>query len=413
MKSHTRALLAERPFRYYLIGRTTSELGSSLSPLALAFGVLDVGGHATDLGLILGAAAVPQLLLTLFGGVAGDRWERRRILIVSDVVMGIAQAICAILLLSHSASLWKLAGLQFVIGCASSFFNPASNGAVRDFVGATRVQHAQSILGITKSTTRIAGPALAAVLIAATNAGAALALDALTFFVSALALSKVSLLHTRVVMQASIWHDLRSGWNEVVSRSWVLSYIASACVYQATVLPALAILGPVLAKSGMGGATAWAMVMSARSIGALLSGFALLRWRPLRPMLAAVRLLFLSMPFIAVLAVPGIHVGWLLVPAVLAGMAVPMADTLWFAALAEHIPDEAQARVSSYDWLGSLAAAPIGYAVIGGLADSVDATPVLLGIVVVETIALVSLLSVPGIRHLRRLDSTPADAPAT
>lgn len=397
------AILSEKPFRNFFLGRTISKFGSALTPLALTFGILNSGGSAADLGIVLAAATVPQLLLLLIGGVVGDRFERRLILVVSDVVLGCVQAITAVLLLSNSATVWHLALLQFIGGCADAFFNPASSGAIRDFVGASRVQEARSLLGITGSTVRIVGPAVAGIIIATSNAGIALALDSITFFISAVFLLRVQLPSTRLNLSNSLKTDLVEGWREVISRSWVWGYILLACLFQATSLPALSILGPLLAKTELGGPAAWALVLSAQSFGALASGFILLRWRPDYPMKMAVILCSLSVPLLLVLAIPGVPIGLLLLPAFIAGATLPMGDNLWFVALAEHIPDQAQSRVSSYDWLGSLALAPVGYALMGKLAVMQSPSTILLVVAAMELAATTAALRLKGVRELRRL----------
>lgn len=401
-KSGALSLLAEAPFRNFFIGRSISAFGNRLSPLAIAFGVLGAGGSAGDLGLVIGASTVPQLLLMLFGGVAGDRFERRRILITSDLVMGVAQAVTAWVFLTGRVAILPLICLQFVIGAAEAFFSPASTGALRDFVGPSRVQQAQSLLSISRSSLGIAGPAVAGFIIAVSNAGTALAIDSLTFFVSALALARVKLPHTKMEINSTIRRDLADGWREFAGRSWVWAYVSCACIFQATVWPAIGVIGPKLAVSQLGGASAWALVMSMVSVGTVLSGVIMLRWRPRYPMRSATWLLFLALPMLLLLAAPSLQVSWLLLPAAAIGAAIPMADTLWLAALADHIPAEAQSRVSSYDWLGSLAMAPIGYAVIGHVAEANGLSHTMLGVAAVVTVATLLTLSVPQIRQLPR-----------
>ena len=410
MSESRKSLLREAAFRNFFLGRAISRLGNAFTPLALAFGVLDGGGSAADLGVILAAVTLPQLLFLLVGGVVGDRFDRRIILIGTDLVMGIAQAISAALFILDAAELWQLVCLQFLVGCASAFFNPASQGAIRDVVGPERVQVAQSLLSISGSSTRIIGPAMAAALIAATDAGVALAIDALSFFISAAFLTRVKMPRKVIAVSNTIKQDLSAGWQEVSSRSWVWGYILSACVFQATSLPALAILGPVISKTQLGGASAWATVLSVQSVGAVLAGFILMKWRPLFPMRTAVLLLFLSVPLPIVLAMTEVQVLWLLVPALLAGLSIPMSDTLWFAALAENIPEEAQSRVSSYDWLGSLAFAPLGYWVIGQMADIYEASLILLSVGILEIVATGAAFALPGIRRLSRAPQVSASS---
>lgn len=92
----------------------------------------------------------------------------------------------------------------------------------------------------------------------------ALAADALTFFTSALLLSRLprSVGHMQAGM--TILGDVARGWREFISRSWVWLMVLSFSAYQATVLPAIFVLGPILADRELGGAAAWALVLSVR-----------------------------------------------------------------------------------------------------------------------------------------------------
>src|SRR5438477_9948204 len=110
--------LRERDFRLVWAGRTISELGSALVPVALTFAVLDLTGSATSLGLVLVSAFVPRVVLLLLGGVLADRLPRRRVMLATDVVRAITQGLVAFLLLSGEARLWHLALLFAAYGTA-------------------------------------------------------------------------------------------------------------------------------------------------------------------------------------------------------------------------------------------------------------------------------------------------------
>src|SRR4051794_41569905 len=102
-----------------------SAVGSAMYGLAVTFAVLGLGGSVTQLGVVLAAGAVPTLLLTLVGGVAGDRMERRSIMIASDVVMGAVMTVLAGLLISGHAQIWHFLVGELVAGCAMAFSGPA------------------------------------------------------------------------------------------------------------------------------------------------------------------------------------------------------------------------------------------------------------------------------------------------
>src|SRR6185436_1875268 len=118
----------------------------------------------------------------------------------------------------------------------------------------------------------------AALLVAAGSAGWALAADSLSYAVSALFMLRLPRSRGVVDAAASVWSDLREGWHAFTSRRWVVLMVASFATYQATVLPAIFVLGPILAVRELDGAGSWALVLSARAIGALASSVVLMRW---------------------------------------------------------------------------------------------------------------------------------------
>jgi MFS family permease len=397
----TLGALAEPAFRRFFVGNAVSALGSRISPLALTFGILGSGASTADLGLVLGASAVPTLFLVLLGGVIGDRLERRRILIGTDLVMAACQGATAWLFLSGVAQIWQLVGIQLVMGTADAFFSPASTGIVRDIVSLPRLQQANSLLGISRNLSGIIGPAIAGIMVAVSSPGWALVLDAATFVVSAVALSRIPASVGRAALGTSILRDLADGWREFTSRSWVWLMVLSFLVYQASVLPATYVLGPTIANEKYGGAAAWAAILSARSVGALAVSGLLLRWRPPRPLVFACLAILLDIPFLGALVL-----GWPLAVVLglgaLASAGLVGGDTAWETTLQERVPQHALSRVSAYDWLGSLAMNPVGFALIGVVAAARGEVRTLAVVLAVHIVVHVLLIMAGPIRAVRR-----------
>src|SRR5213593_2231515 len=125
--AHTLGVLREREFRLLWAGQLLSNAGSSLLLVALIFAVLDLGS-APDLGLVLAALLVPNLVFSLVGGVWADRLPRQHVMLGADLARGAIQLIGAGLLVSGAAELWHLILLAAAYGTANAFFNPAANG---------------------------------------------------------------------------------------------------------------------------------------------------------------------------------------------------------------------------------------------------------------------------------------------
>ena len=355
--------LRERQFRLLFTGQIVSLFGDAVTGVALAFAVLDLTGSATDLGYVFAAKTVPLVAFLLIGGVFADRLPRRAVMLVADVVRFGAQGAVALLVLTHTAHIWQIVVLQAVSGTATAFFNPASTGLTPLTVSPERLQQANALRGLSMASTGIIGSAVSGALVAGVGAGWALAIDAATFLVSAYYLAQLRLPpHVKLAAQ-SFFGDLREGWYEFVSRTWVWVIVVSASIGN-MMASVFVVLGALVAKESLGGAGAWATILAALGVGSLVGGLVSLRVRLRHPLFFGSTLLgFLALP-IALLALraPALVIA---AGAVLAGGGNMIFNALWETALQQHVPPAALSRVSAYDWFGSLAFQPIGLVVAG------------------------------------------------
>jgi predicted MFS family arabinose efflux permease len=364
-------------FRWYFAAMSVSALGSAMAVLAVTFAVIGLGASAAQLGLVLAAGTAPAVLLVLVGGVAGDRWERRRILVTTDTVQGLMMATLAVLTLTGHAQVWHFLVGELIGGSCLAFIGPTAVGLMPTLVSEDLLQSANSVRLTTWNVASLVGPPVAALLVAADSAGWALLANAATYAVSAACMLRLPRSRGAVEERASAWQDLREGWTAFVQRRWVVLMVAGFAIYQATVLPAIFVLGPLIAERTLDGASSWAVVLSARAVGALVSAAVLVRLRPRRPLVVACALVMLDAPFLLALAA-GMPVGVLAVTAVLSSAGVIAGDTIWESTLQTNVPSHVLSRVSSYDWFGSMLINPLGFALVGLVAHEVGATPVVL-----------------------------------
>jgi hypothetical protein len=391
-------VLHERSFARYLAAVTVSTLGSGMAMVALAFAVLGFGG-ATDLGIVLLAREIPIVILLLLGGVFADRLPRRTILVGSDLVKGTAQVATALLLFTGTANVWDVALLQTVFGVAAAFSRPATIGLVREAVSDGRLQEANALLGLSSSVLSIAGPAIGALIVAAGSPALAIAIDSLTFFASAALTASMHLAPTVRIASASILGDLRDGWNEFVQRSWAVAMVVSFGLFQLTYFPALLVLGPLVAKGQLGGAGAWGTILAIESAGAVFGGLFALRVRVKRPLVACQLFVLPSGLLLAALSVP-LSLIVIAIVAFAVGVGFALGNTLWTTALQRNVPVHALSRISSFDWLGSVALNPIGYALIGPIAGAIGTSEALVVAAVLNIAVCVSVVLVPSVRHI-------------
>jgi MFS family permease len=403
-------LRSECPFRLLFAGQTLSFVGDRITPVALAFAVLDLG-TATDLGVIFAAGALPFALFALAGGVVADRVGRREVMVVSDVVRAAVQACTATILLAGVAEVWMLVVLAAVYGSASAAFAPALNGLIPQTVGPGQLQSANALLALTRSVATVAGPAIAGVIIALVGSGEAIAFDAATFAVSVLCLLR---LRERPVPASApsgppggFLAQLRAGWREVRSRTWLRRGLVALSAYHVFVLPSVYVLGPVLAARELDGASSWAFIVAAFGVGTIAGNVIALRFRVRRPMLVASLALVVASLQAAIIG-SGLGTFGIGLLEVVAGAAVGLFFTFWDMSLQEQVPPQAVARVSSYDFAVSLGLMPLGLALAGPISDAVGLHETLWGMSAVGLASALAWLAAPSVRRLRR---PPAVAP--
>ena len=387
-------------FRLLFAGRAISSLGDRLVPVALAFAVLDLTGSPTDLGIVFAAQTLPLVAFVLLGGVWADRLPRQFVMLASDGVRALAQGLSAALLLSGSAHIWELAALQAVYGAAEAFFGPASVAVVPQTVSEAELQPANALLGLTGNLADVLGPALAGVIVATSGPGWGLAADAATFVASGvfLALMRPRALAAAAATEGTL-AQLRAGWRAFRSRTWLWVTVVFFTLFLAFVYSPLQVLGPQVAKVSLGGPGAWAAISATLGVGAVAGGLIGLRWRPRRPLLASFVLFLLAGPALIVLLAARAPLAAILAAALIDGSSGTLFNVFWFTALQREVPASEQSRVSSWDYLGSLALQPVGLALAGPIAAAIGVSTTLYGAAALFVLLLAAVLAVPAVRN--------------
>jgi MFS family permease len=244
--------LVERDFRLLFVGRTVSLFGTAFAPIALAFAVLDIGGSATDLGLVVAASALPQVIFILVGGILADRLPRHHVMVVSDSVAGAVQAVIAALVLTGTAEIWHLVALQLVRGTATAFFFPAAQGIVPQTVSARLLQEANALLRLSRNGTQIFGAAAGGILVATIGSGWSLAFDAATYFAGAAFLLALRIPRALTLPDRHFFRELREGWDAFRSRSWLWGIVVQFAFVNAAIVGVWSVLGPIVPTTPWG-----------------------------------------------------------------------------------------------------------------------------------------------------------------
>jgi MFS family permease len=207
----------------------------------------------------------------------------------------------------------------------------------------------------------------------------------------------------------SMLAELREGWSEFRSHTWLWVIVAQFCVVMMAWYGAFSVLGPVVAREHLGGPAAWGAITAADAFGLIAGGLAALRFTPRRPMLfvvltgGAVAISPLSLAM--VLPLPAVCLASFGL-----GVFVEMMMVQWTVTMARNIPPDKLARVSSYDVLGSVMAMPAGALIAGPLGTAIGAARAQYAAAAVIVIASALALIPRDVRTFRSGDAARAPA---
>lgn len=399
------SVLRLRDFRWLFIGQSVSHVGDQIFPVAMAVRVLETGGTAGDLGLVLGARFLALVLLVLVGGVWADRLPRRTVMITSDLAR--AAAVIGLALTPDGIPVLALAALTFAVGAGEAFFQPAYGALVPDLVPPDRLVAAQAATGVSLRAAAVLGPAVGGLLVASGGLHVAFGLDAATFLVSAATLAVVrERPHAARATRsgASMLAEIREGLAVVRSLPWVAAILAFASVSLMLCVAPMTVLLPLVARERLGGNAAYGLVLSCFSVGAVVGALLTPHWHPVRRGRTAllVLCLYATAP-VALLLPTGLPV--VAGAYALGGLGIAPFNAWWEASLAVAVPREVLARVVSVDWMCSYSLMPLGLALTGPAIGLVGRETVLIVAAVMAVLPNVLVLAVPGVSTFGRLKS--------
>jgi Transmembrane secretion effector len=402
-----------RDFRLLFAGTSISLLGDGILLVALAWQVYELSNVPTALSVVGVAWTLPMVLFLLVGGILGDRFDRRRLMIAGDALRALAIGAIAGLALAGVLELWHLIALIAFYGAGEAIFAPNFQAVVPDVVPQRLLVEANSLQQLAEPVAfRFLGPALGGVLVAWLGNGAAFALDAATFAVSMVCVGLMTPLPpVRGESEASVLEDVREGGRFVRSQPWLWGTLVSAALALLFFIGPFEVLLPYLVKNELGGdADVLGVILGASGVGAIVSGV-LIGQRGIgrRYVLWAyfgwgVSLACLAGYALAATAWQAVAIGFV------SGMGFTVGNIIWVTMIHRHVPAELLGRVSALDWLVSIGLTPVSFALAGPLAEAIGVEATLIGAGILAAIASFAFLAVPGIREPERWDAAPAPA---
>jgi MFS family permease len=399
--------LRQRRFRLLWFGRVASAIGDAIVPVALTFAVLSIHGSATALGGVLASFTIARVVFTLAGGVVADRFSRRTIMLGCDLLRAAVQAFIAVMLLTHHMTLAAFIACEALFGMASAFFGPAADGLVPQTIDPGDLQAANALLGISRNTLNVFGPAVSGLLLWVAGPGYVFAIDAASFVVSAAFLARLDVDAPIRAPLRSFASELREGFREVTSRGWVRAPILGFAISNFT-LASFLVLGPLVFITHFDNAKQdWGIVSACGSIGAIVGAFASVKLAPRHPLYGAfISTTLLAIP-IASLAEP---LAWEVIAIAWGfGMgSVALANTWWETTLQRRIPEHVYSRVRSYDILVSFVFMPVGLIAFGPLTEWIGLEHTLLAAAVIAAVTNLAVAFTPAVRAVTRAPEAAA-----
>jgi MFS family permease len=392
-------------FRLLATGQTLSWIGNGFQTVALAVAIVQAGGGAGDLGIVMACSFTALLACSLLGGVWADRLQPRRVMVASDLVRLLCAAAIAVMFLGGGYHLVLLCGLTAISSGAGSFFNPAMTALRPLLVPIERRQAANATLSMLQTGSSVAGPALGGLTVAAFGAPAGFAVNAVSFLGS---MAACLLLRARATRgpRTSMLRELGAGWREISGRDWLLGGLLGASVYHVA-NGVILVLVQVIAIQRLGGASAAGFIAAAEGLGGMIGAAVALRFKP-RRLLRAGWLTLMLMPLWAFAYVWPATLTAVLAGAIIGWSGLIFFDVAWQTALQDRIPQSALGRVASWDTLTSFMAMPIGNVLAGPLSDRFGLNPVLTVCAGVLFVSAASQLLIPGSRTLTRVTAPAA-----
>jgi MFS family permease len=400
MRTQLRELRNHPGFTALASSRFISNVGNGMSPIALAYGVLSIdGADGGDLSLVMAARFFPMIAFMLFGGVFADRFTRNRIVGGADIIGSFLAATSAISFILGFPSIWILVVMGGLFGVLNALWWPAMSGVLPEILPKEKLQEGNAVIGLMTNIGYISGTLLGGIIVATFNAGWGLLVDAISFFIAGVIVWNLKLPIKSKIESPGIIHDLRVGWREFISRSWVVTMVFTFAIINMAFESMLQVLGPLNYNDLETGPRYWSLNLAGMTAGMMLGGFIVLKKKFKRPLFITMILIAISVVWDFALAFD-LPIGICIISAIFSGLTIEFFMVTWNTSMQSHIPEESFSRVNAYDALGSFGIAPLGIVIAGPLAAHFGVNTILMATGTLTFIAACASLTVKSVRNL-------------
>jgi MFS family permease len=396
-----------RDFRLLWSGMSVSFLGDGVFWVALAWQVYRLSDAPTALSIVGFAWTVPMVVFVLGAGVLSDRMERRKVMVLADIIRGAAVAAMGILSLTGVIQLWHLIVLAAVFGVGDAFFGPAFGAIVPDIVPPGLIVEANALDHFVRPVMfTMLGPAIGGLTVEVFGLGQAFLLDAATFAFSAVMLLRMNprpLASKEAVTLSGGLAEIKEGFAYVRSQPWLWATLCAAGLTLLAIIGPLEVVLPHLVKYQFDGdAGDLGLIYAMGGVGAVITALAVgQRGLPRRHITIMYLFWIASEAGMMLYAFAGSLTHMLLIQLV-AGGASTGGNIIWGTLMHRIVPKELLGRVSSVDWLMSISLVPLSFALTGPVAAAIGDDATLLWGGLIGVVFTVAFLFVPRVRDTER-----------
>jgi MFS family permease len=409
------AVLRPGPFRRYIIGSAISDTGTWMQVMAQGWVMSTLTSKALLLGMVNFAAGLPMLALTMVGGAAADRFDKRRILLVTQYVQIALAIVIGLLLVSGKIAIWHIFIFAAILGISNSFEMPALSALVPELVKREEIQGAIAIDRAVFHGSRLVGPAAAGVLISMWGAASAFFANAISFV--ALIIAILSLPPRRrgtAEEEAKRATGIKEGFRYIAKDRPSLAMIALIAATTVFIFPIISVMMPLYVRNVLRlGPDSFGWLMAASAIGSVVGALFLLsipRDKRVPWMMVFVAMVACAVFGLSLATTFRGAIGLLIVNSLGLSMNFGLANTI----VQERAPDYLRGRVSAVFGLSFFGLMPIAGLVITSVSDLIGMrNALMMGAILYGAIGLLVLARVrrqcsePGVSEMEAAETPP------
>ena len=402
--------LRHRNFRLFYSGQLISLTGSWMQSVAFSWLVLVLTNSAFYLGLVGALQTLPVLLFSFLGGVVADHTSKLRLMFLTQASLLLLALVLGLLVDLDLIKIWDLCVIVFLSGTVMAFDIPARQAFIVELVGKPDLPNAIALNSTLFNATRVLGPAVGGVIIAAVGMANCFFLNAASFLAVILALVLMKL----PPAPKAPWKPFLHAWKELLDYLWTrreLRLVLLLMTLVAVFAMPYYVLLPMLARATLGvGPRGFGILMAASGLGAFLGGLTLARRLQSRPpmpsFLAGMGLFLLGLVGLGLCRNYYAALGFMF----MSGFGMVTQLSTGNSLLQLNVPDELRGRLMSLFGLIVMGFAPLGSMVYGVAAHYVGPGPAITGGSLFAALcAGVVLLRYPDVRHLDFTDLGPPE----